>query len=140
MGKKLLTALTVGLLVSCDSGDIVISPSTSDNSTDSSVNNSNNTTTTPVVDDNPCASYEEGGETFEGSFDGLDCTYSVEFAAAGNSLITDVTIPRLNLGGVNIFEGTLMVGTSYDTDADLAANGITQGLSLIHISEPTRPY
>tara|TARA_E500000331_G_scaffold34303_2_gene28602 strand:+ start:16551 stop:18263 length:1713 start_codon:yes stop_codon:yes gene_type:complete len=127
MGKKLLIALTVGLLASCDSGDIVISPSTADNSTDSSVNNSNNTTTTPVVDDNPCASYEEGGETFEGSFDGLDCTYSVEFAAAGNSLTTDVTIPRLNLGGVNIFEGSLMVGTSYDTDADLAANGITQG-------------
>ncbi|XOV88663.1 MAG: serine/threonine protein kinase [Pseudomonadota bacterium] len=129
MGKKLIVALALGgLLAGCDSGDINISPSTADNSTDNSVNNSNNTTTTPVPDVNPCASYTNtGGQTIQGTYDGLDCTYTPTFVDAGNNLTVDMTVPALPNGGAHIFQGSLFVGENYTSNAELAAAGIAEG-------------
>lgn len=129
MGKKLLIAISIaGLLTGCGSGDINISPTTADNSVDNSVNNSNNTTSTPTTQTNPCASYvNNDGQTVQGSYDGLDCTYAPSFVDAGNNLTHDLTIPSLPDGGVNIFQGSLFVGNNYKTDADMAAAGITRG-------------
>jgi hypothetical protein len=128
-GKKLLLAISVcGMLAGCSSGDINIAPATADNSTDNSVTNSNNTTTTPVVETNPCASYvNTGGQTIQGSFDGKDCVYTPSFVDAGNNLLVDMTIPALDNGGAHIFQGSLFVGKSYDSDASMAAAGITKG-------------
>ena len=98
--KPFALMLMLSALAACDSGDININPSTSDNSTDNSVTNSNNTTAAPVAEENPCASYvNSGGQTIEGEFDGANCTYSPAFADAGNNITTDITI--------NKFEGLL---------------------------------
>lgn len=123
-GKKLLVALVMGALVAgCDSGDIVISPSTVDNSVDNST-----TTNAPTVTVNPCASYvNTGGQTIQGTFAAPDCTYSPAFVDVGNNLSTDLLIPALDDGGVHIFQGSLFVGESFDTDAELTAAGIAEG-------------
>lgn len=135
MGKKLVVALAMtglfagsGLLTGCSGGDINISPETADNSVDNSTNNSGNTTTTPTADENPCASYtNSGGQTIQGTFDGLDCTYTPTFVDAGNNLTRDMTIPALADGGVHIFQGSLFIGENFDTNAELATAGIAEG-------------
>ncbi|MEM7452452.1 MAG: serine/threonine protein kinase [Pseudomonadota bacterium] len=115
--------LAVAALAACGGGDINIQPSTN-------VSNSNNTTNSgggsgPSAE---CASYtNSGGQTIAGTFDGTNCTYSPAFADAGNNLTVDLTIPALASGGAHIFEGSLFVGETFDTDADLAAAGIAQG-------------
>lgn len=120
----LLTFAISAALVGCSSGDINITPSTS-------VSNSNNTTNNSTGNTDPnaaCASYENsGGQTIQGTFDGTNCTYSPAFADAGNNLTTDLTIPALPNGGAHIFEGSLFVGETFDTDAGLAAAGISEG-------------
>ncbi len=119
----LATLLAGAALAGCDSGDINISPTTIDNSTDNSVTNPGGPGET-----NPCASYQTtGGQTLQGSYDGSNCTYSPAFADAGNNLTVDLVIPALPNGGAHIFEGSLFVGETYDNDADLAAAGIAEG-------------
>ena len=129
MKCKFVATLTFcAALAACDSGDININPSTSDNSTDNSVANSNNTTAAPVAEENPCASYvNSGGQTIEGDFDGVNCTYSPAFADAGNNITTDITIPELASGGVHVFRGILVVGEAHSDSAELAAAGIAEG-------------
>lgn len=113
----------VSLISSCGGGDINIAPSTVDNSTD---NSSTTTGTTTAV--NPCASYvNSGGQTIEAAFNGTDCTYTPSFVDAGNNLTVDMTIPALENDGVHIFQGSLFVGETHDTDAALAAAGIVEG-------------
>ena len=46
---------------------------------------------------------------------------------AGNNLNSDLFIPALDTGGAHIFEGSLFVGESCDSDACLAANSIAEG-------------
>ena len=121
--NAVLTAgLAALLLAACESGDINIQPSTT-------VQDSNNTTTTGGGgSSNQCASYvNTGGQTIQGVSDGTNCTYSQAFVGAGNNLQFDMTIPALPNGGAHIFEGSLFVGNSYRTNADLAANGISRG-------------
>jgi len=119
----LAMALLVTIISACGSGDINIDPSTS-------VTDSNNVTNTgggSNVND-ACASYvNTGGQTIQGAYDGLNCTYSTAFAVAGNNLTVDLTIPALPNGGAHIFEGSLFVGETFDNDADMAAAGITEG-------------
>jgi len=118
-----LTAVIAGCVAGgCGSGDINIEPSTT-------VSNSNNTTATGGGgSSNPCASYRNsGGQTIQGSYDGSNCTYSPSFVDAGNNLKVDLTIPALPNGGAHIFQGSLFVGETYDTDAELAAAGIAEG-------------
>lgn len=124
---RLLTAsaCALGLLAGCGGGgDIEINPSTVDNS----VNNSNNTNNSGGDgEDNPCASYTEGGQTIQGDYDAPNCTYSSSFVDSGNNLEVDLTIPALADGGAHIFQGSLFVGNAYNSDAELAAAGISQG-------------
>jgi hypothetical protein len=125
MNRKLLfaTVLAGVGLAGCDSGDINISPQTVDNSVDNSVTNPGGGGTT-----NPCASYvTSGGQTLQGSYDGTNCTYSPAFADAGNNLTVDLVIPDLPNDGAHIFEGSLFVGESLESDAELAAAGIAEG-------------
>lgn len=125
MNRKLLfaTVLAGVGLAGCDSGDINISPQTVDNSTDNSVTNPGGGGET-----NPCASYvTSGGQTLQGSYDGTNCTYSPAFADAGNNLTVDLVIPDLPNDGAHIFEGSLFVGESLESDAELAAAGIAEG-------------
>ncbi|WP_405230484.1 serine/threonine protein kinase [Lentisalinibacter sediminis] len=124
MNRKVLfaTVLAGVALAGCDSGDINISPQTVDNSVDNSVSNPGGGTT------NPCASYvTSGGQTLQGSYDGTNCTYSPAFADAGNNLTVDLVVPDLPNDGAHIFEGSLFVGESLESDAELAAAGIAEG-------------
>lgn len=119
----LLTALAGLTLAACESGDINIQPSTT-------VQDSNNTTTTGGggSPNSACASYvNSGGQTISGISDGTNCTYPQSFVGAGNNLEVDLTIPALPNGGAHIFEGSLFVGNSFRTNADLAANNIARG-------------
>ena len=122
--NAVLTAtVAAALLAGCESGDINIQPSTT-------VRDSNNTTNTGGggTPNDACASYvNTGGQLIQGVSDGTNCTYSQAFVGAGNNLQLDMTIPALPNGGAHIFEGSLFVGNSYRTNADLQANGITRG-------------
>lgn len=122
--KLLFTALIAGAgLTACDGGDINIQPATN-------VTGSNNTT---VVGggggaNDVCASYVNGGgQTLQGVYDGDNCTYSAAFASAGNNVNFDVTLQKLPGGGAHLFHGSLFIGETYHTNADLAAAGIAQG-------------
>ncbi len=119
----MIAAITGAVLVGCSSGDVNIQPTTS-------VANSNNTTQTGGGSNanDVCASYvNSGGQTIQGVSDGTNCTYSQAFVGAGNNLAVDMTIPALPNGGAHIFEGSLFVGETYRTNAELAAAGIARG-------------
>lgn len=121
--NTLYTALISGVaLVACSSGDINIQPSTN-------VTDSNNTITTGGGggSNDVCASYVEGGQTLQGVYDGNNCTYSAAFASAGNNVDVDLVFQDLPGGGAHIFEGSLFIGETYRTNADLAAAGIAAG-------------
>ncbi len=108
-------------LVGCGGGggDINISPSTVDNSVDNSTSGGGS------GESNPCASFELDGNTFQGRYDGTNCTYDSSFVDFDNPLMVDLNIPKIT--GVHIFEGSLFVGKNFSTNADLEAAGITRG-------------
>ncbi|MFK8051462.1 MAG: serine/threonine protein kinase [Woeseiaceae bacterium] len=116
--------MVAAVLAGCGGGDINIDPVTT-------VQNSNNTTTNANAGGSSnaeCAKYtNSGGQEISGTFDGTHCTYSPAFVDAGNNLTVDLTIPVLAGGGAHIFEGSLFVGETYDTDASLAAANISEG-------------
>ena len=121
--KNLVAAGVLAALAGCSSGDIAIQPSTN-------VSNSNNTSNNGGGggSNDACASYaSSGGQTVSGTYDGTNCTYSPSFVDAGNNLMVDLTIPALPDGGAHIFQGSLFVGESYNSDAELAAAGISEG-------------
>lgn len=118
LGVVAIAAAT--LLSACGGGDIEIAP----------VTNEGDVTNPPVVttpEENPCASYSAAGQTLQGTFSGGNCTYAPSFVDAGNNLTVDLRIPALDNDGAHIFEGSLFVGETFDTDADLAAAGISRG-------------
>ena len=125
MNRKLVfpAALAGIILAACGGGDINIAPETS-------VSDSNNTTNTGGggTGVNPCASFNVGGTPVQGTFDATsgDCSYP-DVVGAGNNLTTDAFIPALDNDGAHVFEGSLFVGETCNTDACLAANGIAQG-------------
>jgi hypothetical protein len=126
---SLAASATLVLLAGCGgSGDIEINPSTVDNS----VNNSNNTTTGGGTGGggttNPCASYvTDAGQTRQGTYDGTDCTYAPSFADSGNNITVDLTFTDLPNNGAHLFEGSLFIGESFDSTADMNAAGIFEG-------------
>jgi hypothetical protein len=119
-----LSAVAI-FLVGCEGGDVNISPTTTDNSQDNSETTTNIDQGTEVVE-NPCAFYVKSGQTFEGDFDGRDCSYSSIFVDSGNPLTEDLLIPALPGDGVHQFTGSLVVGEK-GTMEELAAAGITEG-------------
>jgi len=121
--KILVVAILGSALAACSSGDINIQPSTS-------VTDSNNTTVSGGGGsaNEICASYvNSGGQSIQGVSDGTNCTYAQSFVGAGNNLEVDLNIPALPNGGAHIFEGSLFVGTTYRSDAELNAAGIARG-------------
>ncbi len=63
----------------------------------------------------------------QGVYDGQNCAYAPSFVDAGNNLLVDMTVPALPNGGAHIFQGSLFVGKTYNTQAELTAAGITKG-------------
>ncbi|MEM9404064.1 MAG: serine/threonine protein kinase [Pseudomonadota bacterium] len=127
MNRNLMFTLAIAgfAVAACESGDINIAPATT--VTDSN-NTTNNAPSGPGFTDDDCAAINVGGNSVRGSADATtgDCTYP-DIVGAGNNLQTDLFIPALPNGGAHIFEGSLFVGDTCNTDACLAANGITQG-------------
>jgi hypothetical protein len=126
--RNLFVASAIAAVLSgCGSGDINIDPATS-------VANSNNTTNNNTGGGNgggatnPCASYTNtAGQTIRGAYDGTNCTYSPSFVDAGNNLTVDMTIADLPNNGAHIFQGSLFVGESYTSNAEMQAAGISEG-------------
>jgi hypothetical protein len=111
------SAISVALILAGCGGDINVTPTTIDNSThtDNSVDNSGsgggNTT------ENLCASYvNSNGDSVQGAYDGLDCTYAASFASASNVITKDLTLAKLPNGGVHYFLGSLIMGEGCNTD------------------------
>ena len=98
------------LVAACESGDVNLQPTNVDNSVDNSM-----TSTSTGDSSNPCASYQDGDETRQGSFDGTNCTYGPSFVSFSNPLTTDLEIPLIT--GVHIFQDTLAVGENVSSGA-----------------------
>ncbi|MFC6635642.1 serine/threonine protein kinase [Microbulbifer taiwanensis] len=118
--KLLLAAAIAALLAGCDSGGINIEPTTNDNSTD-------NSTTTPGGGDttNNCAVIES--TEVQGTPEGANCRYGTDFVSSSNPLTEDLYLPALPSGGAHIFDGSLFVGESFGSNAELAEAGIAKG-------------
>ena len=110
-----LTAMSSALLLAaCGGGDINLSPTTIDNSQD------NSQTTSGGGSTNPCASYVEAGQTFQGQVVGGDCFYPASFVSSNNAITAD-TITFAAIAGVHEFADSLFIGE--DIDATAAGNG-----------------
>ncbi len=128
----LIVFTALGGLAACESGDINIDPATTDNSaSDSSVNGSCTQNCTVGSGgggaNDLCATYTQNSVTYQGIYDGTNCVYRTDFINNTRHLLVDMTIPALPSGGAHIFYGSLFVGETYRTQAELAAAGITQG-------------
>ena len=121
--NPLFTMAAAGaLLAACSSGDINIQPQTIVTDSNNTVNQGGGGPT----ESNPCATITSGGVPVQGSYDGSNCTYP-DVVGAGNNLTSNLRLDALPNGGAHIFEGSLFVGNTYNTDAELAAANITQG-------------
>jgi hypothetical protein len=122
--RILIMSATAILLAACESGDINVAPATN-------VSDSNNTNITGGGSraNDICSSYTlSGGQVVGGVADGNgNCVYSPAFLDAGNHLLVDMTVPALPNGGAHIFEGSVFVGKTYDTNAKMMADGISEG-------------
>lgn len=117
--KSLLLMSAVGMvLAGCGSGDINLSPTTVDNSV-------SNTPTTPTPTVNPCAQYEQSGQTFQGTFTNGNCVYSALFVGDTKPITVDA-ITFSNFGGLHIFEDSLYIGEDVDRNAAAAGKRIPQ--------------
>ena len=124
--SSLAAALALlGLLGGCG-GDVELSPVTTGG--DTTIINEGSDDDNQTDPNEVCASYQtSGGQTLTGSFSGGNCTYAPSFADAGNNVTVDLFIPALADGGAHIFEGSLFIGETHDSDAALAAAGISEG-------------
>ncbi len=134
---KMLTLVSVtalaATLAACGGGDIEID-ARNQSSTDNSVGDGSNNTTTDTggpstPEQNPCASYEQDGETQQGSYDAPNCVYGTDFVSLANPYTADedLVFGDLSNDGAHIFNDSLMIGQGYEDDAAMEAAGITQG-------------
>ncbi|MCW8195286.1 hypothetical protein F6455_10855 [Proteobacteria bacterium 005FR1] len=120
---KINTLISVGvlaaLLAGCGSNGVTLAPTSNVTNPPASGGNNGGGNTT-----NPCASYAESGQSFQGSFDSStgNCTYSSTFVSDTKPLENDLTIPALTNNGVHIFQDSLWVGE--DVNGDAAAQGV----------------
>lgn len=129
-----MTALAA-TLAACGGGDIEID-ARNQSSVDNSVGDGSGNVTNPPATggpstpgDNPCASYEENGETIQGSYNAPNCIYGTDFVSLSNPYTgsEELVFGDLANDGAHIFNDSLMIGQGYDNDADMEAAGITQG-------------
>ncbi|HSG65221.1 MAG TPA: hypothetical protein VLD39_09470, partial [Gammaproteobacteria bacterium] len=116
--ELLLLGATAVALAACDGSDITLSPTTVDNSTGGGGQNPAPT--------NPCASYEEAGQTFSGSVDANgNCFYSATFVSDTKPItVSSITFP--NFGGLHIFADSLYIGEDVNATAAAAGKAIPQ--------------
>lgn len=118
--KKILTLnVLAAALVGCGGGDIVISPLVTSNTTGGG--------DTGGSASSVCAAYTLSGTTYRGTLSGNNCVYDSAFVDVDNPLMVDVIFADLPNNGVHVFDGSLIVGENYTTDAELTAAGITEG-------------
>jgi hypothetical protein len=113
--KRVLACISLtAALAACESGDINLTPTTIDNST---------TTGGGVAPTNPCAKYEEAGQTRQGTLDvDNNCVYDSLFVSATRPItVSGITFPALPNGAFHIFQDSLYIGE--DVDANAAATG-----------------
>ncbi len=112
--KVLALCSTAGMLIACESGDINLTPTTVDNSTGGGGS-------APPA--NPCASYDQAGQTRQGSLDASNnCIYDSLFVSSSRPItVSDITFPLLPSGGKHIFQDSLYIGE--DVDSNAAATG-----------------
>ena len=118
MNRSKLFALlaAAATFAACDSGDITLAPTNIDNS-----NQGNTVTNPPSTAVNPCASYEDSGQTFAGTLNSdNNCVYDSAFVSDTRP-ITVSTIRFPNFGGLHIFQDSLFIGD--DVSAAEAATG-----------------
>ena len=123
INKLLISSSVAIVLTGCGGGDINIAP-TNETAIGDTVTNINNqgATNTEVS----CASYTLAGTVSQGSYDGTNCIYSKGFVDIDNPLTFDLAVPNIG-DGVHVFEGSLVVGVDYATDAELSAAGLSEG-------------
>lgn len=121
--KILATGVVTAALVGCGGGDVNIAPSNNTQIGATTTNITNQGATNTEVS---CASYTLSGTVSQGSFDGTNCIYSKGFVDIDNPLTFDLAIPNIGTG-VHVFEGSLVVGRDYATNAELATAGISEG-------------
>jgi len=121
---KLIAALVAGAaLTACGSGDINISPSTVSNVTNNGGGSGGGGGPSSV-----CGNRTVGSQVISGAEDGNgNCLYDSVFVGPNNNLTEDLLLRALPNGGAHIFDTSLFVGETYRTQADLAANGISEG-------------
>lgn len=124
--NKLFTVVLMAAAVAaCDSGDVNISPV---NNTDNSNQNNNNVIGGGNDPNEGCASITVGGEDISGQRDANgNCEYTDVFASPTSPIMEDITFPALPGDAVHKFKTSLFIGQTFNTQADLAAAGITQG-------------
>ena len=124
--NALFTAAIVGLaLAGCESGDINIQPSTTVTDSNNTINEGGGGGPEPGAQ---CASYtNEAGQTISGTPEGDNCRYGANFASNILPVMVNLNIPALPNGGAHIFEESLFIGESCNTDQCLADNGIEKG-------------
>lgn len=139
MKIKTLLSLTAvsAALVACGGGGINIdaqnfSTTTSTTTTDESIGDGATVITASGGGDTTsllCATYVKSGLTLSGVADGANCIYGTDFAALTNPIVTSTQVAFRDLpnDGVHIFLDSLVVGESYNSDADMAAASIVQG-------------
>ena len=114
MKKKLLAiSVLTAVLTGCGGGgDVNIAPSTEVNNPPSNGGGNGG----DGGSSNPCASYDVGGTTRQGSQDGANCIYGSDFVDFDNPLTVDLTIPALPNNGAHIFRGSIFVGENQKGD------------------------
>lgn len=116
--KQILIVSSIALLVAaCERGDINLAP-TNVGTTGGSGTGGGGTTTT-----NPCASYQEAGQTYQGSIDiNGNCFYDSLFVSDTRPIrVSAITFPALPNNALHVFQDSLFIGE--DVDAIAAGTG-----------------
>lgn len=104
------------------SSSSVVSSSSSVSSSMSSVASSSSSSVMAVV----CASYSQGGQTFQGTLNGANCVYPVSFASNSKQITVNLDIPELPNDGVHVFEGSIFMGEDVTKAAAEGGKAIPQ--------------
>ncbi|WP_416305500.1 hypothetical protein [Neptunicella sp. SCSIO 80796] len=121
-----VSAVAIALILAGCGGDINITPTVNDNSTNNSNNTNNNGSDNGGSDNggsdtNICASYESGDDTVQGTYDSNTniCTYNTSFVSAANPLVADIT---LDGEAIHYFKSSLFVGEDCNTSEGCTIN------------------
>lgn len=127
-----VSAIVAAMALTGCGGDIEVTPTVNDNST----NNSNNTTNNgdsggdtggDTGTTNPCTTRAVGSTEVQGTFQAPHCVYGTDFASKSLEVQADVTFKKLENGGAHVFKGALLIGKDCNTSTGctIEANGPT---------------